>query len=63
MKRLRVFRIVAGLYQALEEALLKLKSNKDVTSFQNMLKRITADQKTETQAVAELQAIIKVFII
>jgi len=49
----------AGLYQALEEALLKLKSNKDVTSFQNMLKRITADQKTETQAVAELQAIIK----
>jgi len=49
----------SGLYQALEEALLKLKANKDVTSFQNMLKRITNDQKAETTAVADLQATIK----
>ena len=29
-----------GLYHSLEEALLKLKANKDVQSFQNTLKRI-----------------------
>jgi oligosaccharyltransferase complex subunit alpha (ribophorin I) len=48
-----------GLYQALEEALLKLKQNKDTNNFQNMLKRINNDQKNETNAVAELQATIK----
>jgi hypothetical protein len=30
----------AGLYHALEEALLRLKANKEVSAFQNTLKRI-----------------------
>jgi len=49
----------AGLYHNLEEALLKLKANKDISSFQNTLKRIGGDQKAETAAIAELQTIIK----
>merc|ERR1712096_561919 len=49
----------ASLYHNLEEALLKLKANKDISSFQNTLKRIGGDQKAETAAIAELQTIIK----
>jgi len=49
----------AGLYHNLEEALLKLKANKDISAFQNTLKRIGGDQKAETAAVAELQSIIR----
>lgn len=49
----------AGLYHNLEEALLKLKANKDISSFQNTVKRIGGDQKAETAAIAELQAIIR----
>jgi len=49
----------AGLYHNLEEALLKLKANKDISSFQNTLKRIGGDQKAETAAIAELQSIIR----
>ena len=49
----------SGLYQALEETLLKLEANKDVASFLNMLQRITNDQKAETTAMADLQATIK----
>jgi hypothetical protein len=30
----------AGLYHALEEALLRLKANKEINAFQNTLKRI-----------------------
>jgi hypothetical protein len=30
----------AGLYHALEEALLRLKANKEVSAFQNTLRRI-----------------------
>ena len=32
-----------GLYHALEEAILKLKANKEIASFQNTLKRIGGD--------------------
>merc|ERR1719266_256147 len=49
----------AGLYHNLEEALLKLKANKDISSFQNTVKRIGGDQKAETAAIAELQSIIR----
>jgi len=49
----------AGLYQALEEALLRLKANKDVVSFQNTLKRIGGDQKAETAAVTEMSVTIR----
>jgi len=49
----------AGLYHALEEALLRLKANKEISSFQNTLKRIGGDQKAETAAVAELAVTIK----
>jgi len=49
----------AGLYHNLEEALLKLKANKDISSFQNTVKRIGGDQKAETAAIAELQTIIR----
>merc|ERR1712083_588018 len=49
----------AGLYHNLEEALLKLKANKDISSFQNTVKRIGGDQKAETAAIAEMQSIIR----
>merc|ERR1712037_331973 len=49
----------AGLYHALEEALLRLKANKEVASFHNTLKRIGGDQKAETAAIAELAITIK----
>jgi len=48
-----------ALYQAMEDAMVKLKSNKNVADFQAALKRIAADAKTETTAIAELQTTIK----
>ena len=35
----------AGLYHNLEEALLKLKANKDISSFQNTVKRIGGEPR------------------
>lgn len=37
-----------ALYQAMEDAMIKLKSNKNVADFQASLKKIANDQKNET---------------
>merc|ERR1711874_432331 len=47
------------LYHSFEEATLKLKANKDTSSFQSAIKKITVEHKAETAAVSELQATIK----
>jgi len=49
----------AGLYHALEEAILRLKANKEVSAFHNTLRRIGGDQKAESAAIAELGAAIR----
>jgi len=49
----------AGLYHALEEAILKLKANKDIQAFQNTTKRIGGDQKAETAAISEISQTIR----
>lgn len=47
------------LYQAMEDAMVKLKSNKDNNSFQATMKRISGEQKIESSAIADLQNTIK----
>jgi len=49
----------AALYQAMEDAMVKLKSSKDANAFQASLKKIAADHKNETTAITELQTTIK----
>jgi len=49
----------SALYQAMEDAMVRLKSSKDVNAFQASLKKIAGDHKTETSAVSDLQATIK----
>jgi len=49
----------AALYQAMEDAMVKLKSSKDANAFQATLKKIAADHKNETTAITELQTTIK----
>eukprot|EP00088_Acartia_fossae_P017193 TRINITY_DN1973_c0_g1_i10.p1 TRINITY_DN1973_c0_g1~~TRINITY_DN1973_c0_g1_i10.p1 ORF type:complete len:605 (-),score=156.57 TRINITY_DN1973_c0_g1_i10:614-2428(-) len=48
-----------ALYQSIEDAMVKFKSNKDNNSFQSALKRIGGDYKVETQAIAELLTTVK----
>jgi oligosaccharyltransferase complex subunit alpha (ribophorin I) len=47
------------LYQAMEDAMVKLKSTKDMAAFQDSLKKIGAEQKNESTAIGELQTTIK----
>ncbi|XP_023344065.1 dolichyl-diphosphooligosaccharide--protein glycosyltransferase subunit 1 [Eurytemora carolleeae] len=49
----------SALYQAMEDAMVKLKSTKDTTAFQDSLKKIGAEQKTESNAIGDLQNTIK----
>jgi len=44
----------AVVYETYDASLEKLKKTKDVSSFQATLKNITADHKTETQAINDL---------
>jgi oligosaccharyltransferase complex subunit alpha (ribophorin I) len=44
----------ANVYENFDSQLGKLKTNKDATAFQNALKVLTADHKTETQAINEI---------
>jgi oligosaccharyltransferase complex subunit alpha (ribophorin I) len=48
-----------GLYQAMEDAMIKFKSSKDNNSFQASLKRIAAEHKNDTQAISELMTTVK----
>jgi len=47
------------LYHSFEEALLKLKANKDSHGFQSAIKKIAAEHKAETAAMGELQGTLK----
>ncbi len=49
----------SGLYQALDDAIVKLKANKDMAAFQAALKKISSDHKAESAAISDLQAVIK----
>lgn len=49
----------SALYQAMEDAMVKLKSTKDTAAFQDSLKKIGAEQKTESTAIGDLQNTIK----
>lgn len=49
----------SALYQAMEDAMVKLKSTKDMAAFQDSLKKIGAEQKNESTAIGELQTTIK----
>lgn len=49
----------SGLYQALDDAIVKLKAHKNMTIFQAALKQISGDHKTESTAISDLQAAIK----
>jgi len=44
----------ATVYDNLDSQLQKLKTNKDASAFQNALKNITAEHKTETQAINDI---------
>jgi len=48
-----------GLYQAMEDAMVKFKVNKDNNSYQAALKRIAGDHKNESQAISELLTTVK----
>jgi len=48
-----------GLYQAMEDAIVKFKSNKDSNSFQSTLKRIAGEHKNESQGISELLTTVK----
>ena len=48
-----------GQYSAFEALLVSLKANKDVTAFQNASKAISADHKTETTAINDLNNVLK----
>jgi len=49
----------SSLYQAMEDAMVRLKSCKDANAFQTTLKKIMADLKTHTTAISDLQSTIK----
>lgn len=49
----------SSLYQALDDAIVKLKAHKTTAIFQTALKQITGDHKTESGAISDLQALIK----
>jgi len=49
----------SALYQAMEDAMVKVKSTKDINAFQATLKKISADHKSETTGISELQITIK----
>jgi len=49
----------AGIYEAFESLLGKLKLNKDITSFQASVKNLSAEHKTETQAINEILGKVK----
>lgn len=44
----------ADVYAKLDESLSKFKHNKDLSSYQATVKKLNAEHKNETQAVAEL---------
>jgi len=44
----------AQVYESIDSQFNKLKSNKDVTAFQNALKTLHAEHKTETQAINDI---------
>lgn len=43
----------AGIYESFESHVTKLKANKDSTAYQAALKSMTADHKSETQAITD----------
>jgi len=49
----------SGLYQAKEDAMVRLKSNKDANAFEASLKKIRESWQAETSAMSDLQATIK----
>jgi len=49
----------SALYQAMEDAMVKVKSTKDINAFQASLKKISTDHKSETTGISELQITIK----
>lgn len=46
-------------YSNYDDAISKLKSSKDAASFQTTIKKIAADQKTDTSAIADLTNVLK----
>jgi len=49
----------SALYLAMEDAMVKVKSSKDVNAFQATMKKINNDHKNETTGISELQVTIK----
>lgn len=49
----------SGLYQALDDAIVKLKAHKNMAIFQATQKQIACDHKNESTAISDLQAAIK----
>jgi hypothetical protein len=48
-----------GNYEQFDDALVKLKTSKDANSFKLTTKKITTDQKAESQAIADLSTSLR----